>query len=531
MNTTYDQNSIVDVLRQMGKPTDVASRAQMAMDMKITPDAATYISKASTGSNANENTALIAALKGLNKSSAPAVGGTVTTPTAPTTTQGTAPVTPTQPTIGTPAIGSMQYDLAHGLAPGTSSQAGYKAPAPQDQNGGTVLNGVNQLLGNVAKPTVMDQAAKDEEAKAARDKTEQALLSAYAPQLNALTEAMNNELGANDDEAKDREQAMLQNLAVRGILNVSSEDPAIRKKYYAGEAKISSAIRDKYTLQRMAILGKIGDDAYKAGVKRAEDIIANEKTAMEMYYKELEGQRDTYKLLSDEQISNKQLELEREKTAIDKKYKEGSLTIDQYNSETNRIKAESDKLVNAAQVKKLNAETTKLGAETSALGGTANPAKTADQIKFLKDVATKASNLSTASGPSGISKMAGDFFVGDTEFRQLEQYTDTLKTNLLTLMADPTIKKFFGPQMTNRDVELMTSAGTTLNAEKNSPEQMKTEIGRITDLLGRMEASVAGKTETPSNQTPATNQSVNTTYEANGTIYELGADGKYYPKK
>jgi hypothetical protein len=85
-------------------------------------------------------------------------------------------------------------------------------------------------------------------------------------------------------------------------------------------------------------------------------------------------------------------------------------------------------------------------------------------------------------------------FSGSNQPNQLSQYVDTLKVNLMTLATDPTIKKFFGPQMSNADVALMTSAGTTLNVDKNTPEQMKTEIGRITNLLDRMQASVSGGT-------------------------------------
>jgi hypothetical protein len=80
--------------------------------------------------------------------------------------------------------------------------------------------------------------------------------------------------------------------------------------------------------------------------------------------------------------------------------------------------------------------------------------------------------------------------VGDTKFRHLEALTNTLKTNILTLATDPSIKKFFGPQMSNADVLLMTSAGTTLNPAANSPAQMKSEIQRLDNLFNRMLTAV-----------------------------------------
>lgn len=116
--------------------------------------------------------------------------------------------------------------------------------------------------------------------------------------------------------------------------------------------------------------------------------------------------------------------------------------------------------------------------------------KSLDQIKFLRDTAAEATKLSSAAGASGVSKFLGDTFVGDTEYRQLEALTNTLKTNVLSLMTDPGIKKFFGPQMSNADVLLMTSAGTTLNPSANTGTQMKNELKRLDDLFNRMQTAV-----------------------------------------
>lgn len=416
---------------------------------------------------------------------------------APQTTKPITTQTPNTQVAGTqttaPVLGSMQYDLANGLPPGTSSQVGYKAPVTEQKTSATT--GVNAILGKTAKPGTGDPVADKAAADKAQADTLAAQERAYAPQIEAINQAMTNELSANSSEKEYRNQAFLQNLAVRGILNTSSEDPVLRQRFAKGEQDIESAIRDKYTLQIMAIKGKIGDQAYQAGIKKADEIIASRKAEWENYYKELDAQNDIYKLLSDEQIATKNLDLEREKMEIDKKYKEGSLTIDQYNSETNRIKAESDRLVNAAQVRKLDADTAKTTSETVAPGATNG--KVGEQITFLQDVAKKADALSGASGAGSIQRTVSNLVSGSNQPNQLSQYVDTLKVNLLALATDPTIKKFFGPQMSNADVALMTSAGTTLNAEKNTPEQMKSEIARITDLLGRMQSSVNGGTAAP----------------------------------
>lgn len=122
----------------------------------------------------------------------------------------------------------------------------------------------------------------------------------------------------------------------------------------------------------------------------------------------------------------------------------------------------------------------------------ANLQNSIDQLVFLQNTAKKAIELSPASGASGISRKAGEYFIGDTKFNQLVSQTNTLRTNLLTLMTDPSIKKFFGPQMSNADVQLMTSAGTTLNPEIQSPELLKAEVMRLQSLFTRMQTALEG---------------------------------------
>lgn len=127
--------------------------------------------------------------------------------------------------------------------------------------------------------------------------------------------------------------------------------------------------------------------------------------------------------------------------------------------------------------------------------------KSLDQLAFLRNTikqiiggegedGTRVNGLYTASGASGISKFLGDKLIGDTKFRQLEAYTNTLRTNVMALMTDPSVKKFFGPQMSNADVTLMTAAGTTLNPNNQSPAQLKAEATRLDTLIGRMETAV-----------------------------------------
>lgn len=117
------------------------------------------------------------------------------------------------------------------------------------------------------------------------------------------------------------------------------------------------------------------------------------------------------------------------------------------------------------------------------------------QFSFLTDSANRILGnddyepLYKASG-KGVWDRAAGFLVGDTKYNRLETQTDTLKTNMLTMMADPNVKKFFGPQMSNNDVKLMSSAATTLRPESQSPAETKAETERILDLVNRAETAV-----------------------------------------
>jgi len=121
-------------------------------------------------------------------------------------------------------------------------------------------------------------------------------------------------------------------------------------------------------------------------------------------------------------------------------------------------------------------------------GGRTEAEKFGTQLDFLIETATGAMDFAGASGVSGIGKWFGDTFVGDSKFRQLEVFTNTLRTNAMSLVGDPDIKKFFGPQMSDADVRLMTSANTTLNPDSQNPEQMYDEAKRLLELFQRLSA-------------------------------------------
>jgi len=129
-------------------------------------------------------------------------------------------------------------------------------------------------------------------------------------------------------------------------------------------------------------------------------------------------------------------------------------------------------------------------ADPNAPNSAQSTAKSMDQINLVKSSLDRAKNLAGASGRSGVRKAAESWFIGSTDYTNLVAETNTLRTNVLTLMTDPAIKKFFGPQMSNADVQLMTSAGTTLNPELQSADNMISELARLEDLINRAEKAV-----------------------------------------
>lgn len=147
-----------------------------------------------------------------------------------------------------------------------------------------------------------------------------------------------------------------------------------------------------------------------------------------------------------------------------------------------------------------------------ATGGVGSPEEvqqSLDQFSFLRDTAARILGdeekeydpLYKSAGKGAWDRTAG-FFTGNTRYNRLDTQVDVLRTNMLTLMTDPNVKQFFGPQMSDADVRLMTSAGTSLRTASMSPEDMKSEVTRIDDLVNRAETAV--KNAVQAQQTGAT---------------------------
>lgn len=108
---------------------------------------------------------------------------------------------------------------------------------------------------------------------------------------------------------------------------------------------------------------------------------------------------------------------------------------------------------------------------------------------LLSDIAD-ARALSNAVGAGKMERTWDSLWTSNPDWAQVQNIADTIKSNLLTLNTDPNIKKFFGPQMSNRDTELMTAAGSTLNPEKQTPEQFLRDLNDAANLIARSREAV-----------------------------------------
>ncbi len=182
-----------------------------------------------------------------------------------------------------------------------------------------------------------------------------------------------------------------------------------------------------------------------------------------------------------------------------------------------------DKQKVALEAQRVNIEQQKADQANPSYGASSTPNKALDQIDLVQGSLDRAKKLAGASGNTGILGKTGRFFTGTDNYTNLVAETNTLRTNVLTMMTDPTIKKFFGPQMSNADVQLMTSAGTTLNPELQDPAHMKVELERLQGLITRAKKAVAqgSGTVAPTSQIEYP--------KGSGKMFNVGAGGELTP--
>lgn len=132
------------------------------------------------------------------------------------------------------------------------------------------------------------------------------------------------------------------------------------------------------------------------------------------------------------------------------------------------------------------------GLDPASTGGYQDPANLeAKYSELLRDIGD-AKKLADdgAVGAGNLERWGKSLFTSNPDYAQVENIADTIKSNLLTLNTDPNIKKFFGPQMSNRDTELMTGAASTLNPVKQTREQFVRDLQDAAQLISRARLAV-----------------------------------------
>jgi hypothetical protein len=122
--------------------------------------------------------------------------------------------------------------------------------------------------------------------------------------------------------------------------------------------------------------------------------------------------------------------------------------------------------------------------DTGGAGSTDTTNRIAKFDSLLTDIAD-ARSMSGSVGAGWIERGIKSAFSSNPEYAQLQNISDTIKSNLLTMNTDPAIKKFFGPQMSNRDTELMMAAGSTLNPQQQTETQFLKDLTDASDLIIR----------------------------------------------
>lgn len=360
-------------------------------------------------------------------------------------------------------------------------------------------------------------------------------INQFQDQINALNQVYDNQLAQARQEGVGRVGSGTAILARRGLAG-SPRGEAIKEGVLTQNRGIESAIQDERNVRVQSIYGQ----ATQLAAQEAADKRAAKERGASAYLDYLKGQ-DTRRAdnltstvgalitqgidpstMDASEISNLAKTLGVDTQNILGSYKVAKAQADARAAEAqfkkegellNRSKTQNEiDLANAKfaedkrqfgleyALKKQAAD-----AKTPVTSGTTQD--TRSQLDFLINTAASAKELSNQSGQGSITKGFGDL-VGGSKYRQLEQYANTLKTNMLTLATDPSIKKFFGPQMSNADVLLMTSAGTTLNPEKQNPEQLKEEIARLEDFFARAKAALPANGGTSATVTAPDGQQV-----------------------
>lgn len=486
----YDPNSIVDVLKSSGQPSDIQSRAQLAMKYQLASSPEDYYSKAATG---GVNTALISKLKGtggqtgsMSTTGAPVNASTpipgvktgVTTPPATTP-----PVTPPAPVLGqttpttppTPASGQSMTGLESlGVTrPTVKTEAELRAEAQAvagaiepttGASGNPEINGrqvYKSVGGNWIYNDTGEVAGQTKESTPAYQRAE------AQKKQNELYQ--NQELEQSELSIKHNRDILYNSLAARGLLEpgATAGDEEI-KKFNDESDVIRTKIRDKWAVANSGVSAQLAADIQGRIDKELERLRTDQKERIDNSFKQTQLLQEARQKEIENQFKEKELE-------VNKAYNEGRLSLEEKNLALSRLKAN-------AEIKKLEAETTKIKAETAGTG-TGTGANAGYRQKSMQNINTY---IDTALGQvggmtTGITGAVASKIPG-TQAADLRSTLTTIKANIgfEALQAMREASKTGGAlgQVAVQELEALQSTLGSLDT-RQSPEQLTTNLIKI----------------------------------------------------
>lgn len=489
MPPTYDPNSVVDLLKSRGMASDIASRAKLAVDYGLATNPQDYYTKAQTG---EVNTALIAKLKGaggttgsmqttnapVNASQSQNLPSGATA--VPTTTKTPTPTGTSTSTDYLSSLGVAKPELQSDAELKAEAQAGLGYITPERDGYDYSVNGRK-----VYKAVSGDWIYSDTGEIAGKDESEDPLVKQKKAQEAQNEIYRSQELESTDLTIKQNRDLLYNSLAARGLLEEGATAGVEKLQEFENEAKeIRQKVQDKWNVANAGLSAKLSADIQARLDKELEKLRADQKARIDNYYTETKMIQEAKQQDIENALNQQQLEL-------DRMYKEGQLTLGQYEAQTARLKAN-------AEIGKLGAETAKLRAETGEIDGQKGAIKseTADMLSNIDSVLnnpllgqvvgfknpltywTPGSNEQQVKNQFGQiiaslslenrKKLKGSGAISDFESKTLERASSALGKNLSNKAAEEELRKVRGA--------LATANGLSANIQVKDPRTGQTQM-------------------------------------------------------
>ena len=402
------------------------------------------------------------------------------------------------------------------LQEGLTLQGGQFVPDPTASDQMNATREANMNMGNVANSILgylkpeenqMENAYEDvygiSSREAGRDfRKAQQEVQQYTSQLNTLTASRDAEMLKLEGQGRGQTSGFIGGEQARINREAAIQALPIQAQLAAAQGNLEMAKSHVDSLFQMKLKDIDTMQAYKATVANTFMSVATaqQQNLLNAAIADSNAKAEAKKIAMNDAKSIAMQAIEYGQSSLARSVMSLDPTSPTYQEDVLKMMGQLSKPVAAAsspwKLQDVNGVSSWVNSETQEIKpaeGSGSPEvaqKSLDQFNFLKKTIGEAKDLVDATGPNWITQGLGNILIGNTRVKQLQNKIDSLKTNLLTLNTDPNVKKFFGPQMSNKDTELMLSAGSTLNAYDSSEKANAQELVRYESLINRMEKAV-----------------------------------------